>query len=239
MSSSNNDLLLANKTPTDVAVPSDDAGTEEAKAAVDVNGTVHFTSSGGEYRVKAAVDVDDKVHFTGGGEQHLTPEAGTKGFLHSTGTVKIDDTVWYTDLYAYRHFNSSEVTLILIHSGHCTGKGVFGIRTIPSSTRSNNYPATYDQDLGDSRYSYRINESRDINMLSRDGKNPIPVNLSYKEEFITGKMDASADSFCKYDSGSENFNAMTILSVFFEVGESFQIGFGFNQKFNYIPPFYV
>ncbi|KAF9065451.1 hypothetical protein BDP27DRAFT_53805 [Rhodocollybia butyracea] len=119
--------------------------------------------------------------FTSSVEQHLTPPYGTKGFVNQT--YRVDGTNWVLDVYGYRHANSNDVTLIIVHS-----------ETIHKSQ----YPETYESDLGDGRYSYSINYTNTINMIGPDGKNPVPFQTVYRETFVSYRIDSPDPTYLKF-----------------------------------------
>ncbi|KAF9060147.1 hypothetical protein BDP27DRAFT_1430400 [Rhodocollybia butyracea] len=130
MSSSNAELLAANETATNVAVPSENAGTERAnlhhvdsvgKTSKELGAARMSQSHSHTTLVKpdhVEVVVHDAIHFPSGSENHLLPsKPGTKGFYHKAITLKNKRITWVADTYAYRHANSDDVTVIVIHSG--------------------------------------------------------------------------------------------------------------------------
>ncbi|KAF9047232.1 hypothetical protein BDP27DRAFT_694732 [Rhodocollybia butyracea] len=143
----------------------------------------------------------DNVKAAGNGpsgvEMYLTPPHGTKGFTNQIYQLGEE---WILDVYAYRHANSRDVTVIVVHSGSIphpspgapiTWMNKFSLGTTPATLYKSHHPMTYDSDLGDDRYSYLIDYTNNINMIGPDGKNPIVFRAIYKETFTTGIMGAT------------------------------------------------
>ncbi|KAF9059056.1 hypothetical protein BDP27DRAFT_1371895 [Rhodocollybia butyracea] len=116
-------------------------------------------------------------------ETQLNPPFGTKGF--SNQTYKVAGTDWNLNVYAYRHANSNDVTLIVLHSGSISGAMNLSVLwTTPATAYKFQYPVTYDSKLGDDRYSYTIDYTNSINMIGPDGKNPIVFKASIKKPLL-------------------------------------------------------
>lgn len=61
---------------------------------------------------------------------------------------------WVADTYAYRHANSDDVTVIVIHSGVAPKGMELKTTTKPPSALSDNYPTTYATEVEiDKRYT--------------------------------------------------------------------------------------
>ncbi|KAF9054919.1 hypothetical protein BDP27DRAFT_1408714 [Rhodocollybia butyracea] len=156
-------------------------------------------------------------------EQQLTPPFGTKGFLHQTFFVR--GTNWTLNVYAYRHFKSDDVTLIIVHSGS-TPSWALQIActfwTTPGSTDQLQRPLTYDTKIEDDKYTYHIDYTNDINMMGPDGKNPIVFKTIYKDNFTAQGMAAIVDEpgklgFWEWDGP---IYGLSIFHTSFKVGDS-------------------
>jgi len=167
-------------------------------------------------------------------EQHLTPPYGTKGFV--TFPHKVDGTNWILDVYGYRHANSDNVTLIIVHSGSITSGGMFiwptlfTLWTTPETIHKSQYPETYESNLGDSRYSYRTDYTNTINMIGPDGRNPVPFQIVYKETFVSRRLDTQElpqdPTYLKFAQYPGPIHGLSIFNTSFEVGSSISIELG-------------
>ncbi|KAF9065456.1 hypothetical protein BDP27DRAFT_1331905 [Rhodocollybia butyracea] len=155
---------------------------------------------------KAIKIPSDYVKATEGGkpdsvEQHLTPPYGTRGFINQVYSV--EGTNWILDLYGYRHANSNNVTVIIVHSGTVSSENiiwpvtVFRIWTTPATIHKFQYPETYEEDLGDSRYS-SLTTRNTINMIGPDGRNPVPFEIVYRETFVSYRIDSPDPVYLKF-----------------------------------------
>ncbi|KAF9061519.1 hypothetical protein BDP27DRAFT_1337916 [Rhodocollybia butyracea] len=120
-------------------------------------------------------------------ERHLTPPYGTRGYSHQIykGPRGTD---WTVNVHAYRHANSDNITLILLHSGYSEYDTTFTLWTNPRQTGSAHYPIRYDSGDRENGYSYHIDYTESINMIGPDGRNPIVFRAQYKETFIAQPM---------------------------------------------------
>lgn len=151
----------------------------------------------------------------------LTPPYGTKGFSNEVYQVATD---WILDVYAYRHANSNNVTVIVLHSGSTSApvtRALFSLWTTPETAHKFHYPTAYDSQLGDGEYSYHISYTHLINMIGPDGKNPIPVELIYDETIIAQQITFGT-GFPKltFEQGPGRIHGMSVFNSSFEVGTS-------------------
>ncbi|KAF9065453.1 hypothetical protein BDP27DRAFT_1404792, partial [Rhodocollybia butyracea] len=157
-----------------------------------------------------------------GVEEHLTPPHGTRGFVNQT--FKLSETNWILDVYGYRHANSNNVTLIILHSGFSPNYlTVYTLWTTPETLRKSQHPATYEEDLGDYRYSYRIDYTNTINMLKPDGKNSDPFQAVYRETFVSFRVDSPDPTYLKFRQYSGQIYGLSIFNTSFELGSSITI----------------
>jgi len=155
----------------------------------------------------------------------LTPPFGTRGFLHQVYQIGQPD--WTLDVYAYRHAHSNDVTVIVLHSGSSSSMiNMSALWTTPATANEFHYPVTYDSKLGDDRYSYHIDYTRDINMIGPDGKNPISIELQYSETFIAQFMSSVVESGAlHFTQGSGQIYGMSVFNASLEVDTALSIGF--------------
>ncbi|KAF9062846.1 hypothetical protein BDP27DRAFT_1336033 [Rhodocollybia butyracea] len=164
------------------------------------------------------------AHIPRAVEKQLDPPLGTKGF--SNQIYKVDGTNWTLDVYAYRHANSNNVTLIVLHSGFSEAiMTSFVLWTTPESASQFQYPVTYDSQLDDDRYSYTIDSTYSINMIGPDGKNPIVFKAIYRETFISQFMaggigQGNGPTYLSFAQLSGQTYGMSVFNASFEVGTS-------------------
>jgi len=163
----------------------------------------------------------------------LTPPFGTKGF--SNEVYQVNGTDWILDVYAYRHANSNNVTVIVLHSGSISGIMVSCILwTTPATAHKFQYPTRHDSELGDGQYSYHIDYTHNINMIGPDGRNPIPIELIYTETIIAQKIgfftDPSYLGFSQLLSPGRIYGA-SVFNTSFEVGTSIFIELVYDSAF--------
>ncbi|KAF9023634.1 hypothetical protein BDP27DRAFT_1457219 [Rhodocollybia butyracea] len=152
----------------------------------------------------------------------LTPAYGTKGFSNQIYRVVNSD--WLLDVYAYRHANSDDVTVIVLHSGSTPSepKNLTGFTFWTTTDYRSHYPTGYDADLGDEKFSYHIDYAVDINMIGPDGRNPILFSLLYNETF-TAQLMGSASNEPPYLTWAQmpgRIHGMSVFNTKFKVGTS-------------------
>ncbi|KAF9047229.1 hypothetical protein BDP27DRAFT_1434392 [Rhodocollybia butyracea] len=162
------------------------------------------------------------MFFPSGVVKKLTPPYGTQGF--SNQIYRVVNTDWMLDVYAYRHANSDDVTVIVLHSGSTPSEpnNNTGFTFWTTTDYRFHYPTGYDADLGDGKFSYHINYAVDINMMGSDGRNPIAVPLLYSESY-TGQLMGSASNEPPHLTWAQMPGRIHGLSVFntkFKVGTS-------------------
>ncbi|KAF9059366.1 hypothetical protein BDP27DRAFT_1431464 [Rhodocollybia butyracea] len=181
-----------------------------------------------------AVEITDHVKAAIGGDvdQQLIPPFGTKGFQQLNAFIifqayQIEGTDWIVNVYAYRHAESNNVTVIVIHSGRTSDGQDFGYYTTPATPNNFYYPDSLDSKVGTDMYSYHIDDERTFNMIGPDGKNPIVVQTVYKEKFIAPAMYFlhSAGMVIYFWTDTTEIHGMTVFDASFEVGTSFFIEF--------------
>ncbi|KAF9064008.1 hypothetical protein BDP27DRAFT_1426309 [Rhodocollybia butyracea] len=122
-------------------------------------------------------------------EQQLTPPFGTKGFVNQV--YRVNGANWTLNVYAYRHINSNNVTLVVLHSGSTSVfQTLFTLWTTPASVYQFHRPLTSDSDISDITHVYHIEYKDNINMLGPDGKNPIVFQTIYKDNFTAQGIEA-------------------------------------------------
>ncbi|KAF9061861.1 hypothetical protein BDP27DRAFT_1428503 [Rhodocollybia butyracea] len=258
MSSSNTDSISNNETVTKVALSSDNAGANmhhvatlvkafEDGAEMDASYEAIFravmeNAKSRDALMKAMMD-STKLHvlfyleitsdFKASEDlaptrvvKKLTPPYGTKGFSNEVYQVGTD---WILDVYAYRHANSNNVTVIVLHSGSTPATvtlASFSLWTTPETAHKFHYPTAYDSQLGDGEYSYHISYTHLINMIGPDGKNPIPVELIYDETIIAQRITFGTGSpTLTFEQGpASRILGMSVFNSSFEVGTSIFIG---------------
>ncbi|KAF9064127.1 hypothetical protein BDP27DRAFT_1426151 [Rhodocollybia butyracea] len=160
--------------------------------------------------------------------KRLTPPSGTR----ASKAYQVDGTNWILDVYGYRHANSNNVTVIILHSGSTPNSGsifdkfkYFTLWTTPATSRQFHYPLTYDSKIEDGKYSYRIDYTHNINMIGPDGRNPIPVELQYSETFIAQLIENNADPlYLKFWQVPGRIHGMSVFNTSYEGNPTLSIG---------------
>ncbi|KAF9065845.1 hypothetical protein BDP27DRAFT_1424461 [Rhodocollybia butyracea] len=164
--------------------------------------------------VEAATDEPSRL------ERHLTPPLGTRGFIHLRQTLNHAGHTWTVDVYAYRHAESEEVTVVIVHSG-ITHNEVFFEMNFGNSPEGIHNPVTYDSEVGNGNYSYHIEYVDNINMIGPDGRNPIVFRAIYKDTFIGQEMGRRYDvPSMRFSQLAGPIHGLTLYNASFRVGTS-------------------